>query len=436
MRKHHSITPHSLGDSSLTQSCYRFLHNKRVNEEELRRLIESQSLAIPSDEELLIPCDTTQINLDHMIKSLQGDSHIGVLGDDESLGFHFHGGLILSAADYSVKGTSYSMSYTRLKSSSAEESPTHRNDKLLEEKESYKWWLTVKRSVEYLKNPKRLTFVFDREGDIYDLYTRLRDIGSNFIVRLQHNRVVCTDTGAMQRVKAYLSQLAPKGTYSFKSPHSEGNRTALTEIRFARITLKLPRHLKRQHDIKQVSDICVLQIKEIDCDSVEQPIEWVILTSLAVTTKEDALKILKHYLARWTIEEVFRGMKTQGLTLEQSLLRSGKAVRNLSIMAFDISAKALKLKQAREGITQEKITEVFTNEEVEFLQQLNPKLEGNTQKLKNPFQPEQLAWGAWIIARLGNWKGYASQRPPGVITMKRGLEKFDAMFFGWNIRDG
>ena len=58
-------------------------------------------------------------------------------------------------------------------------------------------------------------------------------------------------------------------------------------------------------------------------------------------------------------------------------------------------------------------------------------MEGKTEKQKNPHPPQTLSWASWVIARLGGWKGYASESPPGPITMLRGLTKFEAQFQGW-----
>jgi len=67
------------------------------------------------------------------------------------------------------------------------------------------------------------------------------------------------------------------------------------------------------------------------------------------------------------------------------------------------------------------------------LQKVNERLEGKTEKQKNPFPSNKLNWAAWIIARLGGWKGYKSQKPPGPITMKTGLDKFQNIFQGYQL---
>ncbi len=54
-------------------------------------------------------------------------------------------------------------------------------------------------------------------------------------------------------------------------------------------------------------------------------------------------------------------------------------------------------------------------------------------KQKNPHAKNSLSWAAWIIARLGGWKGYASERPPGPITMLCGQKEFASICHGWEL---
>jgi hypothetical protein len=68
---------------------------------------------------------------------------------------------------------------------------------------------------------------------------------------------------------------------------------------------------------------------------------------------------------------------------------------------------------------------------------------GKTEKSKNPYSENNLAWaaplygapynGAWLIACLGGWKGFTSQRPPGVITLYEDWRRFFNIFEGWAI---
>jgi hypothetical protein len=64
---------------------------------------------------------------------------------------------------------------------------------------------------------------------------------------------------------------------------------------------------------------------------------------------------------------------------------------------------------------------------------LQPELEGRTEKQRNPHPRHSLAWASWTIARLGGWKGYASKKPPGPITMHHGLQWFRSLYHGFRI---
>jgi hypothetical protein len=80
-------------------------------------------------------------------------------------------------------------------------------------------------------------------------------------------------------------------------------------------------------------------------------------------------------------------------------------------------------------------TDVVAADQLPMLEALQTRLEGKTAKQKNPHATHSIAWLAWIIARLGGWTGYASERPPGPITMRRGWYRFEQMAQGWNLRN-
>ena len=94
--------------------------------------------------------------------------------------------------------------------------------------------------------------------------------------------------------------------------------------------------------------------------------------------------------------------------------------------------RTLQLVQAREG-SQLGVGQVFSVKEVEVLRVLSTTLEGRTEQQKNPHQGSSLAWAAWIIARLGGWKGHARERKAVPITMLHGLQRFEQLSEGFQL---
>ena len=148
---------------------------------------------------------------------------------------------------------------------------------------------------------------------------------------------------------------------------------------------------------------------------------------------EQAMKVIEYYGDRWKIEEAHRLLKTKGFDIESTELESGTKIRKLLLLGMEASIKVMQLKAARSKESKMKLKAVFSTVEIKCMEKLNIDLEGKTDKQKNPFNKNSLSWGSWIIARLGGWKGYSSQRPAGTITFKRGLERYEEIFLGYKI---
>jgi hypothetical protein len=149
---------------------------------------------------------------------------------------------------------------------------------------------------------------------------------------------------------------------------------------------------------------------------------------------KQAKEIIDIYKRRWQIEEIFRLMKTQSFNIENSALGQGDSLRKLGLFVLEASVKIAQLKSARDEESLIKTDTIFTSSEIKCLKYLNEDLQGNTFKLSNPYDPKSLSWASWIVARLGGWKGYQSQRPPGSITFKRGLDKFEIIHIGFSLQ--
>ena len=141
------------------------------------------------------------------------------------------------------------------------------------------------------------------------------------------------------------------------------------------------------------------------------------------------------YRQRWTIEQLFRILKKQGLDLESSQLEQAQSLMKLAVLAVQVAVTSLQLVSSREGLTEQAVSDVFNPKEILLLTMLLRQYEGRTQNQKNPYSNHQLAWAAWIIARIGGWKGYRSESPPGPITMLRGLREFAIIYKGWSLQN-
>ena len=188
-------------------------------------------------------------------------------------------------------------------------------------------------------------------------------------------------------------------------------------------------------DLPKTLSLRIVEAIERNLPAGVEPVHWRLLTSHAVADVAAAWQIVDWYRLRWTIEQLFRLMKTHGLRLQDSQLTTAEGLIKLAAIAAKAAAATLQSVQARDGKSSEPAKIAFSEPEIAVLDGLNGQIEGKTALQKNPHQRHSLAWAAWIIGRLGGWNGYPSSKPPGPITLRRGLEYFHAIAKGWILRD-
>lgn len=209
------------------------------------------------------------------------------------------------------------------------------------------------------------------------------------------------------------------------------SRTATVEVRFCKVRIAKPQLLNKAAVAGEI-ELNAVEVREVGGPE-GQPVLWRILTTHAVGTYEDAIRIVNNYRQRWHIGQLFRLLKKKGFKIESSELESGWAIRKLTVMVLNSALRAMQLMLAYRNEESQPTEQVFDEGEIKCLQQINSTLQGGTEKSKNKNNPKRLSWATWTIARLGRWKDYNSKRPPGPIVLKKGLDKFTAIYQGWQL---
>ncbi|MBI2917528.1 MAG: IS4 family transposase [Chloroflexi bacterium] len=206
----------------------------------------------------------------------------------------------------------------------------------IEQKESYNWLASFNKVAEAQKRcpNTRLVSVGDREADIYELFDLAAQDESNpkLLVRALHDRLLGEEQGhlwqrmAAQPVSAIQEVEVPRRE---KRPA----RVTLVQVRFAQVSLKPPiGKPKGKGKLASLTAWAVLAREEHPPVDTE-PLEWMLLTTIPVTTIEQALEKVAWYTIRWQIEVFHRTLKS-GCKIEDRQL--GTADRIEACLAIDM----------------------------------------------------------------------------------------------------
>lgn len=412
---------------------YRFINNKRIGSKMLNESLYEQCSQNSKNLHLVCLQDTTEYNYQHHIGRLQ-ENTLGIVGNNHDNGFFAHLMLSFDAHSCLPLGISYARLWGRDKNKKDKHQRNY-HQLPIEEKESYRWIEAAEQSKERMGLSRHITFVSDRESDIYQLWSRIPDKKTDLIIRARTDRRLYDQPITVNKL---LEQLPSCGQYTIDlKTDKRKNRNkgmATLDVKYSAIKIKKPGSVKGDNaNDRPYVNMYVVQAKQQanTLKEGEAPICWALFTTHKIESFEQASQIIQWYSFRWQIEQFFRITKKKGIDIESSQLETGEGLMKLAIMGFAVSLKILQLSLARNGTPNDKAVKYFTPQQVIMLELLIPQLEGSTKKQQNPFEEYTLSWASWIIARLGGYSGYKSQSPPGPITYKWGLDRFNNMVKGF-----
>ena len=424
MQRQRTLCVHRLArDRNQAIQFGRFLANPAVTTLEILATAGRQTGERAAGRHVLAIQDTTEL---HFPTHAAGKRGFGKGGNGADIGLFLHPVLAVDAADGGVIGLLDCIVLNR-----TEGKVTDRHIRAAEEKESRRWLEGVETAVDLLATSAQVTSVMDREGDIYRLFAQ-KPPTAHLVCRSAQDRAL-GDGGLLSALVAGWEE-QDRTTISVPPRGPRAARQAAVALRFGAACLRRP-ETRAARDLAESVALWVVDVCEIDPPAGEDPVHWRLLTTHSVTTVAEARQIVAWYRMRWTIEQVFRALKSHGLRIEDSQMEEARGFTKLALVALIAAVRSMQLVLARDGSTGQQITDAVDPTDMPALHSLNASLEGRTATLKNPHDSTSLAWLAWIVARLGGWSGYTSKgyKPPGPKTMHHGLLRLDPMLAGWRL---
>jgi hypothetical protein len=399
----------------------RFLDNAAVSAEEMLVHAGRQTATRVAGRHVLAIQDTTELHFAGHTGSKRG---FGAGGNGDGVGLFLHPVVAVDADHGGVIGLVSAEVINR----TGGKTPDH---KLREpdSKESRRWLSGAEAAASVLADAATLTVVGDRESDIYDQFAR-RPATVHLLCRAAQDRTLATSSRLFASCAAWPVQ--DRYTIEVPARGAQPARTAVVVLRWGEVTLTRPSTAPRT--LPPTVPMRVVDVAEVDATG-SNSLHWCLLTTHAVESLAQAREIVRWYQARWTIEQVFRTLKSAGAQAETSQVTEARRFVKLAVTALIAAVRIVQIVLARDTATAQRLSDAAAPADSAMLQVFNAKLEGRTALLKNPHDPDTLAWFAWIVARLGGWSGYTSKgyKPAGPKTIARGLIKLDAMTQGWNL---
>jgi Transposase DDE domain len=385
------------GDRAGEIQITRFLRNRAVTGAEMFAAAAERTSGRSAGRAVLAIQDTT------VVKSEGGG------------GLYLHPTLVVDAEDGSIVGLAHAEFLKRTSGRKAD-----RRERPIEDKESRRWLEGAAAAARVCASARDVTVVADRESDIYSAFAR-RPPTVHLIVRAAQDRAL--EDG--ERLFARLSALPEAGRAKLQLAARPGRpaREATLALRHGRFDLARPRNGGAKEDPAAIA-VHLVDVREIEPREGEN-LHWRLITTRPIDGLAQALEVVDLYRRRWAIEQLFRTMKSDGFDIEGVRMADDAPRQTLAAATLIAAVTIQQLVHAREGGEAGRLRpllDAFEAHDQPLLEAYCARLEGKTQRQKNPHPRGSLAYASWVIARLGGWTGYYGK--PGPIVMLAGWHKF------------
>src|SRR2546423_109050 len=360
---------------------------------------------------VLLVQDTTDIDLSHRRKI----SGVGQIGNERGRGLFVQTVLAVRPGTREVLGCMAQEPFVRVPAPEGEQRYQRRKR---EERETDVWM----RQVQTMGTPESASLwvhVGDRGADMFPFFQACRSTQTHFLVRAAQNRRVQESeeeiTYSLSQARSWPSQASR--VLELPARHGHQKRSAHLELAFGQMTLLPPRQEPRAS--KEPLSVGVIRVWEEQARDAEQPLEWVLLTSVPTTTLEQAWERVDWYRRSFLVEDYHQCLKS-GCRIEQRQLQTVDGLMRLLGLLSPLAVRLLQVRACAREDPQRPASEVIEPLMLAVLAEHAGR------------SPLSMTVGTfWIeVARMGGYLARSHDGPPGWRTIWKGWLSLQTLLEG------
>lgn len=404
-----------------TQAAYRFFTNEKVTPEKvLAAHREATVQRMGQYPVVLCVEDTSELDFTSKPKT----EGMGPLNYELTRGLHIHPMLALAPEGLCL-GVLEFWRWTREVGDLGGRDRRDRLSRPLEQKESLRWVEGYKKVclLQEEVGPTRMVYVADRDSDLFELFEASESGSAAWLIRAAQDRAVEGGGRLWERV----SQAPCLGQVEFDLAPARGRspRRVVQSLRAQRVLLRPP--YRPDKKLAPVEVTAILAREETPPQG-EEPIEWLLLSSLPVESFADASEKIQWYLSRWQIEVYFRILKT-GCKVEELQLQHRERIEVAVALYLIVAWRVLYLTRLGRTVPDLSCEVAFSPQEWQAAYLVS-------KRQKPPSQPPRLQEMVTLIAGLGGYLARKGDGPPGPKTLWIGLQRVRDFALALEARDG
>ena len=155
----------------------------------------------------------------------------------------------------------------------------------------------------------------------------------------------------------------------------------------------------------------------------EDPVEWLLLTSLPINTFKKVCRVIEYYCCRWQIELYFKVLKS-GCKVEDRQFEHADHYLPCLAVYMVIAWRVMYVMMLGRECPEMSCSEVFSEDEWKAVYVV-------VRQEPAPDQPPTLQEMIYIIARLGGHLGRKHDGPPGPKAMWIGMQRMSDLALAW-----